>query len=50
MLPYKKSKCCKAKIWASLGDGIMMGTCSECMKTVCRINPKTGKQEWIYAG
>ena len=44
---FKASKCCGAKIWASLGDGVLMGTCSKCMKTVCQVNPKSGKQEWL---
>jgi hypothetical protein len=41
----KKSKCCDATIDASLGDGILMGSCSKWGKTVARINPKTGKEE-----
>lgn len=42
-----KSECCNARISASLGDGVLLGTCRECMKIVIRKNPRTGKREWL---
>jgi hypothetical protein len=42
-----KSECCGATIYASLGDGVLMGSCSACGDEVCRINPRTGTSEWL---
>jgi hypothetical protein len=41
------SPCHSAPIDASLGDGVLIGSCSQCYKTVIRINPTTGEQEWL---
>lgn len=41
------SPCCQTTIVASRGDGVTMGSCSACNKTVCRVNPTTGKEEWL---
>lgn len=41
------SPCHGAPIWASLGDGVMVGSCSKCGEYVCRANPRTGKAEWL---
>ena len=41
------SPCCNVLIVASLGDGVVIGICSECGKDVIRLNPKTGQQEWL---
>ncbi len=40
------SPCCKATIRASLGDGILLGSCEACGQTVCRTNPRTYRNEW----
>jgi hypothetical protein len=42
-----KSECCGAKIYASLGDGVLIGSCAACDKIVCRMNPRTGRSEWL---
>ena len=42
-----KSECCNANISGSFGDGVLIGTCDECHKAVCRMNSKTGKSEWL---
>jgi len=42
-----KSLCCNAEIWASMGDGVLIGSCSNCGISVCRVNPKTGIAEWL---
>lgn len=41
------SECCKAKIDGSLGDGVLIGSCGECHKMVCRVNPRTRRREWL---
>lgn len=41
------SECCGRIITASLGDGIIVGFCSQCQKPVCRMNPRTGVSEWL---
>lgn len=41
------SLCHNAKIDASLGDGVLMGSCSVCGENVVRVNPRIGKQEWL---
>ena len=42
-------KCCrKAKIYSSLADGVLVGSCSKCGKNVVRLNPRTGQQEWLH--
>ncbi len=43
----KKSPCCKATIDASLGDGVLIGRCKHCGTMVSRLNPKTGRLEWL---
>lgn len=43
----KRSPCCDAKIDASLGDGVLIGSCSVCGKNILRLNPETGAQEWL---
>ncbi len=43
----KLSLCCRAKIFGSLGDGVIIGTCSTCDTNVARVNPRTGKREWL---
>jgi len=42
-----KSECCKAEIYGSLGDGVLIGTCAHCGKPVSRTNPFTGEAEWL---
>ncbi len=42
-----KSECCDATINASLGDGVLVGSCSKCHRDVCRTNPRTGRSEWL---
>jgi len=42
-----KSECCDAQIYGSLGDGVLLGTCAECQDIVCRMNPRTGANEWL---
>lgn len=41
------SPCCSVNIDASLGDGVLIGSCSKCSQNVCRVNPRTGKAEWL---
>jgi hypothetical protein len=41
------SPCCGAKMSASLGDGVLIGTCDKCGTNVYRLNPKTWKEEWL---
>lgn len=41
------SPCCGASIDASRGDGVWIGSCSACGANVIRINPRTGRQEWL---
>lgn len=40
-----KSPCCNVTIDMSRGDGITIGSCSNCDTSVCRVNPRTGQQE-----
>lgn len=42
-----KSPCCDATIGASLADGVLAGYCHKCNKAVVRVNPETGKREWL---
>ncbi len=41
------SECCGAKIDGTLADGVIVGWCSQCDKSVCRVNPRTGRSEWL---
>ncbi len=41
------SPCCNATISASLGDGVLIGSCTKCKDNVIRQNPKTGAEEWL---
>ncbi|HZT98983.1 MAG TPA: hypothetical protein VFA10_04950 [Ktedonobacteraceae bacterium] len=41
------SPCHQAVIEASLGDGVLIGSCSACGTNVVRVSPRTGKQEWL---
>lgn len=41
------SPCHQAVIWASIGDGVLIGSCSDCHENVKRINPRTGVEEWL---
>ena len=36
-----------AELWASFGDGTLVGSCSVCSKEVVRVNPRTGVEEWL---
>ena len=38
---WRKSRCCSAKIDATLADGILIGSCSKCGKVVVRVKPGT---------
>jgi hypothetical protein len=40
------SPCCSSTIDISRGDGVSIGSCSNCKKSVVRTNPQTGIQEW----
>lgn len=42
------SNCCRTKIIMSVADGIVVGSCAKCGKNVVRLNPRTGKQEWLH--
>lgn len=44
---WHESECCDAPILASLGDGVLIGSCSGCGKNVIRKNPRTGALEWL---
>ena len=41
------SPCHQATISTSLGDGVLIGSCSVCDEPVVRVNPRTGRQEWL---
>lgn len=43
-----RSPCCKKTLYMSIGDGVVIGSCSRCRKNVIRINPRTGNQEWLH--
>jgi hypothetical protein len=45
--PPKTSPCHGARIDASLGDGVLMGSCHECGEPVVRLNPDTAVYEWL---
>jgi len=47
MTTKNRSPCCEAEIFGSLGDGVLIGTCSFCHKDVSRVNPRTGDGEWL---
>ena len=47
MTAGKLSPCCKAKMYATLSDGVMIGLCDNCNEPCCRINPATGAAEWL---
>lgn len=32
---------------ASLGDGVLIGSCRVCHQNIVRLNPKTGRVEWL---
>ena len=42
-----QSPCCNAKIYTSLGDGVLIGTCRVCLEDICRVNPRTHETEWL---
>lgn len=42
-----RSPCCSKQIDSSRGDGVMIGSCRACGKSVVRLNPETGTQEWL---
>jgi hypothetical protein len=42
-----QSPCCGARLFASLGDGVLIGTCAACGVAAVRMNPKTGVDEWL---
>lgn len=44
----KRSQCCRAKIFSSLSDGVIVGSCSKCNTNIVRLNPRTGNQEWLH--
>ena len=46
-MTLKRSPCCGVKILTSLADGVLVGSCRKCEKPVVRLNPKTGKQEYL---
>ena len=46
----KRSPCCDARVSASLGDGVLIGSCGECGVAVVRRNPYTGKEETLAPG
>ena len=37
----------EATIGSALADGVLVGTCMDCLTMVVRINPKTGVEEWL---
>lgn len=37
----------EARIYATLGDGVIIGWCEECDAAVVRKNPRTGELEWL---
>ena len=41
------SPCHNATIDFALGDGVQIGSCSECQRSVVRINPHNGHEEWL---
>lgn len=41
------SPCHQTTIDGSLGDGVLIGSCSVCFESVVRINRMTGKAEWL---
>jgi hypothetical protein len=41
------SPCHGAEIYASLADGVLIGTCSSCGTAVIRMNPQSGQAEWL---
>lgn len=41
------SPCHNEPLIASLGDGVMIGSCPICFAPVARINPQTGQAEWL---
>ena len=41
------SPCHQATLLASLSDGVLIGSCSVCDEPVVRVNPCTGRQEWV---
>ncbi len=41
------SPCHNVKLIASLGDGVLIGSCGECYKNISRVNPATGVTEWL---
>lgn len=47
MITVTVSPCCNAPVNGSLGDGVLIGSCSKCDESVVRLNPKTGIQEWL---
>lgn len=42
-----KSACCDAPLSGSLGDGVLIGSCSKCYQNQTRVNPRTGTVEWL---
>ncbi len=46
----KLSPCHGAKVYVSLGDGVLAGSCAECGEDVVRLNPKTRRWEVAEVG
>jgi hypothetical protein len=42
-----RSTCHGVYLGGALGDGVLYGFCSECWKPIVRLNPKTGRKEWL---
>ena len=45
MRTVKESPCCGAKLYASLADGVLVGSCADCGRIVIRLNPKNDQYE-----
>ena len=41
------SPCCQAKIIMSRTRGVDIGVCGKCDLLLIRVNPTTGKREWL---
>lgn len=42
-----ESPCHHAPVDPSLGEGVIIGSCSACGQPVARVNPRTGNAEWL---
>ena len=47
MMVLLLSPCCASRILFSRGDGVNIGSCSVCNTDVIRMNPLTGREEWL---